>query len=101
MEMLEPASLPGVVLERTKPCWYCQGQKPGQVDNNETEDPASPTGPLASAENGENNDASELGRKLKNRPTWNISHKVEAEDPIAAGTETEVVRPGEQPVGRA
>jgi HNH/ENDO VII superfamily nuclease len=91
MEMLEPAALPDVVLERTKPCWYCQGEKPGEVDNKENEDPASPTGPLAGPENGEHNDASVLGGNLKNRPKWNISHKVEAEDPIAAGTETEVV----------
>jgi hypothetical protein len=89
MEMLEPAALPDVVVERTKPCWFCKegSSKP----NKEAEDPPSPTGARASAENGEHNDASVLGGNLKNRPTWSITHKVEDKDPIAQGAKTEIV----------
>jgi hypothetical protein len=91
MEMLEPAALPGVVVERTKPCWFCEERSSENVENKEVEDPASPTGPMAGPENGEHNDASVLGGNLKSRPTWSISHKVEAEDPIDAGVETNIV----------
>lgn len=90
MEMLEPAALPDLAVERTKPCWFCQGEGSGKA-NKETEDPPSPTGPVESAENGEHNDASVLGGNLGNRPKWTITHKVDPKDPIGAGKETEIV----------
>lgn len=90
MEMMEPAALPDLAVERTKPCWFCQGEGSSKP-NKETEDPPSPTGPFESAENGEHNDASVLGGNLGNRPKWSITHKVDPEDPIATGTSTEIV----------
>ncbi|HMN43947.1 MAG TPA: AHH domain-containing protein [Povalibacter sp.] len=91
MEMLESVALPAIVLDKTSPCWFCEEKNDSAIRNSETEDPASPEGEDEGPENGEHNDASVLGGNLGSRPTWNISHKVEAEDPIEAGVQTEIV----------
>jgi hypothetical protein len=91
MEMLEMAALPDLALEKTDPCWFCDEKPAGGPNNNENESPPSPEGMTASAENSESNDATELGRNLGSRPSWNIRHKVDPEDPIEDGEETEIV----------
>jgi hypothetical protein len=91
MEMMEPVAMPDMAVERTKPCWFCEEEGSENVENKEAEDPPSPQGPLAGPENGEHNDASILGGNLGSRPTWSITHKVEAADPIDVGVETNIV----------
>jgi hypothetical protein len=90
-QVMQPVGLPNIVLDKTDPCWYHEQETEKQVENAETEDPASPTGKTAGAENGEHNDASTLGSNLGDRPTWSIKHKVQAADPIEQGKETEIV----------
>jgi hypothetical protein len=91
MEMLEAVGLPDLVVQKTSPCWFCEENTEEGPKNEETEDPASPEGKSASAENGEHNDASVLGSNLGSRPTWYIQHPVGPGDPIEASTQTEVV----------
>lgn len=93
MEMIEPVGLPDLTIEKKDPCWFCE-EKPADNDkcnNVEVEDPASPEGKTAGPENSETNDASLLGGNLGSRPRWNIYHKVDPEDPITSGTQTEIV----------
>jgi len=107
MEMMEPVMLPDLALEKTHPCWYCEEEPRSELTNKEVEDPASPTGPFAGPENSETNDASILGTNLGVRPVWSIKHKVDSEDPIADGAETNIVPaahhllPGNASVGKA
>jgi hypothetical protein len=90
MEMCESVALPDLATEKTSPCWFCE-EKPGEKKQNvEVEDPPSPEGQTESLENGEHNDASILGTNVGSRPTWSIKHKIDVEDPIANGVETEV-----------
>jgi hypothetical protein len=91
MEMMEPVQLPEIVTKETDPCWYCKDQPKDARENQEKEDPESPQGPIAGPENSEKNDASVLGGNLSSRPTWKIRHKVDPEDPIDAGTNTDIV----------
>jgi hypothetical protein len=90
MEMSESIALPDLVIEKTEPCWFCEEKKKAGPSNQEQEDPPSPEGEVAGPENGEHNDASILGNALGSRPKWSISHKVDPEDPVAAGGETEI-----------
>lgn len=90
MEMGEPISLPDLTVEQSDPCWFCEQKKQAGPSNQEREDPASPEGEAAGPENGENNDASALGKALGQRPTWCITHKVDPEDPLAEGATTEI-----------
>jgi hypothetical protein len=97
MQMMEPTALPGLVLEKTEKCWFCDQKPKKPKKNKEKEDPASPTGKRASRENSEHNDSSALGKALKKRPTWTIDHKVQIdrkvqmEDPIKQGEKTNIV----------
>ncbi|MGH8176797.1 MAG: AHH domain-containing protein [Steroidobacter sp.] len=91
MEMLESVAMPSMAVDKTSPCWFCEEESSDTVENKETEDPASPEGKSEGAENGEHNDASVLGQNLGSRPSWSITHKVQAEDPMEAGAETGIV----------
>ena len=92
MEMMESAGLPDLVIEKTDPCWYCKEEPPPDKNkNDENENPPSPEGKIAGPENSETNDASTLGTALDTRPLWKIRHKVDSEDPIEQGKETEIV----------
>lgn len=92
MQMLEPVALPGVVLDKTKPCWFCEDQKTGdKLKNKKKEDPASPTGSMKGPENYRTNCASLLGTALGTPPSWTMKHKVAPSDPLADGTETAIV----------
>jgi hypothetical protein len=91
MQMLEPSALPGLVLDQTKKCWFCEQKPKRPKKNKEKEDPPSPGGKRASRENSEHNDSSALGQALKSRPTWTIDHKVQKEDPIDEGEKTNIV----------
>jgi hypothetical protein len=98
MQMLESVALPGLVMEKSDPCWYCEEDTPESSDikNKEKENPSSPTGPRRGPENSRTNCASKLGVALAGPgneplPTWKIKHKVDSEDPIDAGAETNIV----------
>jgi len=91
MEMGEPAGFVPMMTQTTSPCWFCEEEPKTDLTNGEDESPASPEGQTEGAENGESNDASVLGKNLGDRPTWSIKHKVDPEDPIAAGESTNIV----------
>src|SRR6266699_7170813 len=97
MEMMEPVSLPAIVVTNTDPCWFCQDEQPSdQEKNNENENPPSPEGKSETgvAENSETNNSSDLGEKLGKyvaAPGWSVLHKLDKEDPIPPGTSTAVV----------